>query len=184
MLAFEADGIPHRTRDLCAYDQYRLLRAVLPVLPAVLAIDLASGTLDGMAIVDSLQGISASEISHAFVSSADAAERDDGDEWRRASKALTLPGMLTLVLAVVEDNFEAYLSRSQPEFTPASGRKQEFTPVFMPDGESWLFRPCECDPPLIDFLALFDGRAKIEHVAKANDLLDVRSENDFRATKD
>ena len=108
-------------------------------------------------------------------------ERDNG--WVLASKAVALPDMLTIVLAVVEANFAAYLVRTTPAFRPMMGRRQEFEPVFMPDGESWLFRPCLSDPPLIDMLALYDGRAKIDHVAKANDLLDVQAENESRAMK-
>lgn len=151
-------------------------------MPAVAAVDFGTGVLDHDLIGATLGGIDADDVTAAFDTAASAAERLQGDDWVSATKAVPLPDMLTILLAVVDENFAAYFARVSPSFRPSPVRR-EFEPVAMPNDESWLFRPCLSDPPLIDMLALYDGRARIEHVAKANDILDVQAENDARATK-
>lgn len=182
MRTFEADGVPHRTRDLCAYDQFHLLRLILPVLPAVIALDLDTAALDPEIITSALGGIEQAQIKAAFEAAAGAVEREDDGNWRPATKAVPLHDMLTIVLAAVDANFSDYLSRQQPAFKPMPQPLPMWKPVTMPEGESWLFRPCLSEPPLLDMLSLFDGRANLFQVAKANDLLDVMAENEVRAT--
>lgn len=181
-MQFEADGVPHRTRILNAYDAFHLYRLVSPVLPAAAALDLDSGGIDDVAVVRALRDITPDTLRAAFDAAAKAAERQDGEAWIPATRAVPLPDMVVMVLAVVEANFADFLDRTEPDFKPTRLPRPLWKPATMPDGESWLFRPCEAEPPLIDMLALFDGRATLFHVAKANDLLDIRAENEARAT--
>lgn len=180
-MLFEAGDHPHRTRTLNAYEQFHLYRMISPVLPAASALDLGSGEIDDGIIAAALRGVPPEALRAAFDAAAGAAERQDGDVWLPATKAIPLPDMVVIMLAVVEANFAAFLDRAQPQFKPTVSPKLMWQPVSMPEGESWLFRPCEAEPPLIDYLDIFNGRATLFHVAKANDLLDVRAENETRA---
>ena len=177
---FEIEGVAHRSRDLCAYDQFHLLRSVAPILPAVVALDIGTQGFDALQVAEALQGIEPTTITQAFEASAAAAEREIQGTWVPATKSLPIGSMLALVLAVSDANFAAYYALKHPDFRAIPGQMPSFEPVSMPDGESWLFRPSRSSPPMIDMLALYDGRAKIEHVAKANAVLDVEAENDAR----
>lgn len=54
-----------------------------------------------------------------------------------------------------------------------------YDPVRMPDGEDWLWRPVHRG--YYKGESLFDGTLSLEHIAMANDALDVWDENEFRA---
>lgn len=180
-MQFEADGALHRTRTLNAYDAFHLYRLVSPVLPAASALDLMSGDVDDAVVAQALRDVTPEALRAAFAAAAGAAERQDGEAWIPATKAIPLPDMVVMMLAVVEANLAGFLDRTAPNFKPTRLPRPMWQAADMPDGESWLFRPCETEPPLIDMLALFDGRATLFHVAKANDLLNVRAENEARA---
>jgi hypothetical protein len=51
----------------------------------------------------------------------------------------------------------------------------------MPDGEDWLMRPVL--EGMCKFESLLDGSLDLEHIAKMNDALDVRDENQRRYHK-
>lgn len=53
-----------------------------------------------------------------------------------------------------------------------------FSPVSLPDGEDFLYRPVLAGH--LDALALDDGRATIDQIAALNDALDVKDENASR----
>ena len=179
-MEFDVDGLRHRARPLNAYEQFRLLRAITPLLPAIGAIDLA-GRMDpgiGPSVLASLQGV---DLAAIFAAVAGSCERlnDDG-AWEPASKALPVAAMLDLVLTLVSHHFTAYFALRPPTFMPYPPDPIEFDPVQMPDGEDWFWRPCRGETPPIPFMKAFDGSARIEHFAKANHLLDVEAENAVR----
>lgn len=51
----------------------------------------------------------------------------------------------------------------------------------MPDGEDWLLRPV--DAGMCKYESLLDGTLQLVDVARLNDLLDVRIENETRYRK-
>ncbi len=179
-MEFDVGGLRHRARPLNAYEQFRLLRTITPLLPALGVIDPA-GRMDpgnGLAVLASMQGL---DLAAIFAAAAEACEKlSDGGAWEPASKALPVAAMLDLVLTIVCHHFTAYFALHPPTFMPIPPDPIEFDPVRMPDGEDWFWRPCRGEAPLIPFMAAFDGSARIEHFAKANHLLDVEAENAIR----
>lgn len=183
-MEFRADGIPHRTRDLCAYDQFKLLLAVSEVLPVIMAMEAAmqGGGAQGLAKLTMLmQRADAQAFGSAFDACVASCEREGEAGWGPASKALSLSAMLDLVVRVTVENLGAYLNMAAPVFRATSRPPLEFQPVAMPDDEAWFWKPVEAG--LIPFMAAYDGTAKIEHFRKANFLLLVQGENEARARK-
>lgn len=183
---FVAGGALHRTRDLCAYDQFRLLRTIGPALPALTTMD-AGLTLGAdfdaaAAALAPLEYATDEDIAATFAACAAACERQDDDgTWAPASKAMPLGELMRVVMSVVAANFTVYFTMSHPEFRATTGQTANFEPVTMPDGEDWLWRPV--DAGMLSMMAAYDGTHRIEHFAKANDILAVRVENEARAHK-
>lgn len=59
--------------------------------------------------------------------------------------------------------------------------KRPVTWVSMPDGEDWLWRPVA--EKLCSYESVKDGTLDIEDIAKMNDIIDVRNENQSRYRK-
>ncbi len=86
--------------------------------------------------------------------------------------------MLQLVARVVADslgNFER--TPRQRDAHPASGLTLET----LPEGESFLMRPV--DAGYIPYTALKDGSVDLADVARMNDWLDLKADNDYRIAK-
>ena len=96
-----------------------------------------------------------------------------------ATRHVNFVGLLTIVRAVVTENFNALLSMRRPDFRPVMGQSIQYQPVALPDNEDWFWRPVAEHLCLAE--SLLDGTLRIEDVAKFNDILDVRQENEARA---
>ena len=183
---FAVEGIAYRAKRLSAAKQFALFRLLTPILP----------TLSGMDVGLRLPGLKPAQISKLLAPLSDvgdetldlvfaqglaACERVDGED----IGAPGLSALLSITMNVVSINFGPMFAMKRPEFDPCPNSENDkgfgdLGPVSMPDGEDWLYAPAMASPPLCRLLELEDGTYQIEHVAKMNDLLTVRSENEAR----
>lgn len=182
-MEFAVSGKTYRAVRPDARAQYRLLRRVAPVLPALSAIALSSDRsmfAATAALAQAEEGASRAAIDACLA----LAECRDEDGWRSASEnagTLPLSDTLRIVASVVAINFAPYFEVERPTFRPSTGRGLGFEPVRMPDDLDWLWRPMMRG--LCRYESLVDGSLHIEDVATMNAILDAADENQQRAVK-
>lgn len=183
---FEVEGVAYRAKRLSAAKQFALYRLLTPILPTLSGMDLGL-RLPGLtsaqisAVFAPLTTVEDDILDSVFVQSLAACERVDG----QAIDAPGLSALLSITMNVVSINFGPMFRMKRPEFDPCPNSENDkgfgdLGPVVMPDGEDWLYAPMLASPPLCRMLELEDGTYQIEHVAKMNFLLAVRSENEAR----
>lgn len=183
---FEVDGVAYRCLRLSAARQFALLHLVTPFLPVLASLDvglrLPNATPQTIAaVLAPLRTVEEASLKAVFDACLRACDRQDGVTVDRPS----LASLIAIVMHVVTANFSALWAMERPKYdpVPTSSNDKEFGAfgsVSMPNGEDWLYAPVLSTPPLCRMLELEDGTYQIEHVAKMNDLLSVRNENEAR----
>ena len=184
MSEFHAGAHRYRARPMCAFEQWGLLARLKPILPALYGIDhglsLADAGLNDITkCLAPLLRAPDADMRAVFRLCVAASERLDGDGgWQPVCDMPGLPILMAITAAVVERNFGAYFAMERPKFVSSPYSGATYTPVSMPNGEDWLFRPvlrgmCKAE-------SLYDGTLRIEQLAKLNDVLDVEAENQER----
>lgn len=183
---FVVEGIAYRTKRLSAVKQFTLYRLLTPILPALSEMDVGL-RLPGLKpaliskLLAPLADVGDETLDAVFAQSLAACERVDGEDMG----APGLSALLSITMNVVAVNFGPMFALKPPDFEPCPNSENDkgfgdLGPVSMPDGEDWLYAPVLATPPLCRMLELEDGTYQIEHVAKMNFLLAVRSENEAR----
>lgn len=191
MLSFTFAGHAYQTPVLNAFEQFSCLQALLPVQdrmrPPSRGAAPLSGSLDLLArAVNALPPDTAERL---FGLCLPPLKRLD-DEWRPVWDAdagqspfadLGVVALMSLVGRVIVENLRSYIERTPLDFDPIKGRLQDYPPVVLPNGQSWLLRPVEAG--MCRFESLLDGTLDLGHLALMNDAIAARAENEARAHK-
>ena len=186
MAEFLVGDVPHRSKPLCAADQWALLTRLRPILPALKGMDegLRLGAADVGDFAKMLAPLLAApddDVRAVFRTCLLACERYEDGVWRPVAKIPGLVDLMRVATAVTAENFGPLFAMRRAAFKPTPSTLPKYEAVSMPNGEDWLFRPVLRG--LCKLESLYDGTLRIEHLAKANDALDVEVENQARAYK-
>lgn len=183
-MEFTVAGITYKASRSDARAQFRLLRIIEPVLPALSAMGLALNRGTAFAAVAALAESNEADVHAAIQGCLILCQRSDGEAWTSAlngADTLPLHEALTIVAHVVAYNFGPYFEVERPKFRPVSLQTPNFTPVLLPHDMDWLYRPMLRG--LCRYESLVDGTLHIEDVAEMNAALDATDENQRRAAK-
>ena len=188
MTEFEAaDGRRYRVRVLPVVEQWPLLARLRDVLPALAGMDYGL-RVEGAAVEDvaaALQPLLKAkdeDVTAVFGMARAACEHLEDGAWRAIPLPPRFDVLMRITTEVVAENFSALFALKRAKFKPVQIDRPVFDAVEMPDGESWLWRPVLRG--VFKGEGLYDGTLRIEHIAKANDALDVNEENEARARKE
>ena len=178
---FTVADVAYRTTRPDARAQFKLLRRVHPILPALSAFGLAVGSATTFSAVAALATADEAATGAALDGCMALVERWDGEAWHPFgdAEALSLQDALSVVAHVVAVNFGPYFDVQRPDLGRAHSPSIRFEPVFLPDAMDWLYRPMMRG--LCRYESLVDGTLHIEDVAEMNAVLDATDENQRRA---
>jgi hypothetical protein len=181
---FEVDGVGYRCLRLSAAQQHALLRLVTPLLPLLSSVDigvrLPNVTPMALAtLLAPLRDVDEAKLRAVFDACLQACERLDGAEVGRPS----LAALIAIVMQVASAQFTPLWTMARPTFDPVPSSPNDkgfgaFGPVEMPDGTGELYRPMV--EGLCTYRELHDGTLQIEDVARMQDVLTVKAENEAR----
>lgn len=190
MSEFVVGEITFRTRKLNAYEQFRILNALMPLLPALTSMEQGSakGFGDIARALSTLGPESEAVSDELFAACVSACETripppegsDAEASWETCTTSVGFRELLSITLVVTDENLGVFLGMERPKFqSQPSLDAVVYSPVNMPRGEDWLWRPV--DRGLCSYLDVVNGNLQIHDIAKMNDILAVREENESRA---
>ena len=183
MTEFTVPPHHYRVRVLPVTEQWAMLSRLRDVLPALAGMDYGL-RVEGAEIEDlaaALQPLLAAkdeDVTAVFGMARAACEEYVDGAWRAIPEPPRFDILMRITTEVVAENFSALFAMKRAKFTPVPDDRPAFKPVEMPDGRGWLWRPITRG--MFKGEGLFDGTLRIEHIAEANDALDIELENQNR----
>lgn len=176
-----------RIERMSVLEQWKLLRISQPLMPALRDVDLAfaikqsNDILSTMTLFAKFSTIGGDKIQELTSFCLQNCWRKTEDsEVPLTSDDLNMSDLMMIIMNSIDLNLGPMLSMERPKFL-RSPYAVNYEPVFMPDGEDWLWRPMERG--FCTFVQMKDNSLYIEDIAKMNDVIDVRDENEVRARK-
>ena len=167
--------------------QWELLQELSPLLPAIssttaaVILKGAIGRRQFLTMLGPLVQADEAALDRMMKLCIGACEVQAEEAWGSVgASTLGIAKLLQIAALVIDANLGPMFALERPKFMQSSAGVT-YDPVTLPKGLAWLWRPV--DRGYFQGESLFNGTLRIEHIAMANDALDVRDENEARARR-